>query len=132
MDKSVVRQAYNVAAKISGFGMLQHDQNTDAPPQPLSAINSMFLIDVARGSQTQGKKMQRAKQMKYNYIFILGPKDVAEPLVTMDITSQVQCKPTGSTQKLQDMIPADWESRRYRNPGPFHEKSMPCMIFRWN
>ncbi|KAA8651466.1 hypothetical protein EYZ11_006353 [Aspergillus tanneri] len=103
-DESVVRLAHDAAAKISGFRVLQYDQNRDAPPQPLSAVDSTFLIDVDAGSQTLGKKIQRAKQMKYNFIFILGPKDVAESRITMDLTGQMQSSPAGSTQNLHDVI----------------------------
>ncbi|KAL6237767.1 hypothetical protein BDW75DRAFT_203067 [Aspergillus navahoensis] len=102
-DDAVVKQAHEAAAKISGFKSL--DQNgADGIPQPLSATDSTFLIDIDTSSQTLSKKIQRAKQMKYNFIFILGPKDLAESRISVDITGQMNSKPDRSAEKLQAVL----------------------------
>ncbi|KAL4994547.1 hypothetical protein BDV10DRAFT_176580 [Aspergillus recurvatus] len=102
-DDAVVKQAHEAAAKISGFKSL--DQSAaDEIPQPLSATDSTFLIDVDTSSQTLSKKIQRAKQMKYNLIFILGPKDLAESRISVDITGQMNSKPDRNAEKLQAVL----------------------------
>ncbi|KAL4976993.1 hypothetical protein BDW66DRAFT_133636 [Aspergillus desertorum] len=102
-DDAVVKQAHEAAAKISGFKPL--DQNAaDGIPQPLSATDSTFLIDVDTSSQTLSKKIQRAKQMKYNLIFIIGPKDLTESQISVDITGQMSSKPDRSAEKLQAVL----------------------------
>ncbi|KAF9885936.1 54S ribosomal protein L39, mitochondrial [Aspergillus nanangensis] len=103
-DEAVVDQAHQAAAKISGFGALQPSQNQGVTPTPLSSVDSTFLIDVDTSGQTLGKKIQRAKEMKYNVIFVLGPKDVAESRITMDITGQMQSKPEGNLKKLEQLM----------------------------
>lgn len=102
-DGAVLQQAHEAAAKFSGSrALLSEDPST--PPQPLSSVDSTFLIDVDTGSQTLGKKIQRAKQMKYNLIFILGSKDVAESTVTIDVTGQMQSLAGGHGPTLQAVM----------------------------
>ncbi|KAL4818654.1 hypothetical protein BDW67DRAFT_157065 [Aspergillus spinulosporus] len=102
-DDDVVKQAHEAAAKISGFKAL--DQNAaDGIPRPLSATDSTFLIDVDTSSQTLSKKIQRAKQMKYNLIFILGPRDLAEGRISVDISGQMNSKPDHNAEKLQAVL----------------------------
>ncbi|GAB1199209.1 hypothetical protein APSETT444_008555 [Aspergillus pseudonomiae] len=115
-DEKVLQQAHEAAAKISGFRALEPGQNGNNAPQPLSFVDSTFLIDVDDSPQTLGKKIQRAKQMKYNFIFIVGPKDVAESRVTVDITGQLQSKPDGNAQKLQDMLVSRLGEQAVQNP----------------
>ncbi|KAB8071982.1 hypothetical protein BDV29DRAFT_178284 [Aspergillus leporis] len=114
-DENVLRGAHEAAAKISGFRALEPGQNNNTP-KPLSSVDSTFLIDVDASPQTLGKKIQRAKQMKYNFIFIIGPKDVAESRVTVDITGQIQSKPDGNAQKLQDMLVSRLGEKAVQNP----------------
>lgn len=103
-DDAVVKQAHEAATKISGFKALAQGAIDEGVPQPLSAVDSTFLIDVDSSSQTLGKKIQRAKQMKYNLIFIIGPKDVAESRVTVDITGQLQSKPDRNAETLRAVL----------------------------
>lgn len=117
-DENVVHQAHQAAAQISGFRTLRDEfgQGGAAQPQPLSSADATFLIDVDSGSQTLGKKIQRAKQMKYNLIFILGSKDVAESQITMDLTGQMQSKQEGSAQKLQELVTDRLGEKALQNP----------------
>ncbi|KAL3481950.1 threonyl-tRNA synthetase kinase [Aspergillus californicus] len=103
-DEAVVKQAYEAAGKISGFKRLEQSGSDANAPQPLSSADSTFLVDVDAGSQTLSKKIQRAKQMKYNLIFIIGPKDLAESRITIDITGQMQSKPDHNAQKLKEIL----------------------------
>ncbi|PYH92539.1 threonyl-tRNA synthetase kinase [Aspergillus ellipticus CBS 707.79] len=99
-DEAVVQNAHEAAAKISGFRALQ----PGAAPQPLPPTDSTFLIDVDTSSQSLSKKIQRAKEMKYNLIFVLGPKDVAASRITVDVTGQLQSQPERNVAKLQDIL----------------------------
>lgn len=100
-DEAVVQQAQEAAGMISGFRALRPGDGT---PTPLSSVDSTFLIDVDTSSTTLGKKIQRAKQMKYNLIFILGPKDVAQSRITMDVTGQLQSAVAGHATKTQEIL----------------------------
>ncbi|KAL4909909.1 hypothetical protein BDW74DRAFT_143992 [Aspergillus multicolor] len=102
-DDAVVKQAYEAAAKISGFKAL--DQSAaDRVPKPLSTTDSTFLIDVDASPQTLSKKIQRAKQMKYNLVFVLGPKDLAESRITVDVTGQLNSKPDRGAETLRAVL----------------------------
>ncbi|KAL4809280.1 hypothetical protein BDV18DRAFT_131657 [Aspergillus unguis] len=103
-DEAVVKQAHEAAAKFSGFKALEQGTTSEGIPQPLSAVDSTFLIDVDSSSQTLSKKIQRAKQMKYNLIFIIGPKDLAESRVTVDISGQLQSKPDQNAETLRSIL----------------------------
>lgn len=102
-DEAVVQQAQEAAAKFSGFRVLVNDGNA-APPRPLSSADSTFLVDVDSSAQSLGKKIQRAKQMKYNLIFVLGPRDVAGGGITLDVSGQMQGKTDGEGQDLHTLI----------------------------
>ncbi|KKK21333.1 hypothetical protein ARAM_004080 [Aspergillus rambellii] len=117
-DETLVKKAHEAVEKISGFKALRQDSIGAAgqPPQPLSSVDSTFLIDVDMSSQTLGKKIQRAKQMKYNLIFILGPKDVAESRITVDITGQLQSKPDRTAQQLRQMLATRVSETALQNP----------------
>jgi threonyl-tRNA synthetase len=102
-DDAVVQQAQEAAAKFSGFRALVNDGSA-APPRPLSSVDSTFLVDVDSSAQSLGKKIQRAKQMKYNLIFVLGPRDVAGGGITLDLSGQMKGKTDGEGQDFQTLI----------------------------
>ncbi|KAJ5450247.1 threonine--tRNA ligase [Penicillium daleae] len=114
-DDAVVRQAQEAAALFSGFKVLQTD-GTAAPPRPLSSVDSTFLVDVDTSAQTLSKKIQRAKQMKYNMIFILGSRDVAEGGITVDVTGQMQSKTDPEAQQFQSLIKSRLGDDALKNP----------------
>ncbi|KAJ5625161.1 hypothetical protein N7510_001470 [Penicillium lagena] len=113
-DDAVVRQAQEAAAKFSGFRALFNDGTS--PPRPLSSNDSTFLIDVDTSAQTLGKKIQRAKQMKYNFIFILGSRDVADSSITVDVTGQMQSKTDPDAQQFQRLMGAWVREEALKNP----------------
>lgn len=117
-DEAVIQAAQKAAAKFSGFRALLSEQHQEqsAPPQPLSSVDSTFLIDVDTSSQTLGKKIQRAKQMKYNLIFILGSKDLAASSITVDVTGQMQSPPGGSGERLQAVVEQQLGQGSLHNP----------------
>ncbi|KAL2871839.1 threonine--tRNA ligase MST1 [Aspergillus lucknowensis] len=115
-DEAILKQAYNAAERISGFKTLEQHAADQGIPRPLSSADSTFLIDVDAGSQTLGKKIQRAKQMKYNLIFILGPKDLAESRLTIDITGQMQSKPDRDAQRIRAVLAEQVGEKAVQNP----------------
>ncbi|KAJ5311959.1 hypothetical protein N7508_002789 [Penicillium antarcticum] len=102
-DEKVMLQAKEAVAKFSGFRALLNDGSAQ-PPRPLSSVDSTFLVDIDTSAQTLGKKIQRAKQMKYNLIFILGARDIADGSITVDVTGQMQSKTDKDSQQLQALI----------------------------
>jgi threonyl-tRNA synthetase len=115
-DESVVKQAHEAAAKISGFKALEQNPTDQGIPKPLSSVHSTFSIEVDASSQTLGKKIQRAKQMKYNLIFILGAKDLAESRITIDITGQMQSKADRDALKLRGVLAEQLGEKALQNP----------------
>ncbi|KAJ5551995.1 Aminoacyl-tRNA synthetase class II [Penicillium sp. DV-2018c] len=114
-DDAVVQRAQEAAAKFAGFRALVNDGTAEAP-RPLSSADSTFLVDVDTSAQTLGKKIQRAKQMKYNLIFILGSRDLSDGGITVDVTGQMQSKTDKDTQTLQALIKAKLGDDALRNP----------------
>ncbi|KAJ5764880.1 hypothetical protein N7520_004439 [Penicillium odoratum] len=112
-DEAVVKQAQEAAAKFSGFRVLQ---NGTEPPRPLSSLDSTFLMDVDTSAQTLGKKIQRAKQMKYNLIFILGPRDLADGSITVDVSGQMQSRTDADAQQFRTLIRSQLGDDALQNP----------------
>jgi threonyl-tRNA synthetase len=86
------------------------------PPRPLSSVDSTFLVDVDTSAQSLGKKIQRAKQMKYNLIFVLGPRDVANGGITLDVSGQMQGKTDVEGRKFQTLIHEQVGADALKNP----------------
>lgn len=114
-DDAVVKHAQDAASKFAGFSVLQND-GASGPPRPLSSADSTFLVDVDTSAQTLGKKIQRAKQMKYNMIFIVGPRDVTDGGVTVDVTGQMQSKTDPEAQQFQSVICTQLGENALQNP----------------
>ncbi|KAL2006796.1 hypothetical protein VTN00DRAFT_9464 [Thermoascus crustaceus] len=115
-DEAVLRQAEEAAAKFSGFRALLQDQNATDVPTPLSSVDPTFLIDVDTSSQSLGKKIQRAKQMKYNLIFVLGSRNLADGTIELDISGQMQSKVDEGAQKLRRVVEACLGKDALQNP----------------
>ena len=114
-DEAVLRQAKEAAATFSGFRTLSND-GTSKVPRPLSSLDSTFLVDIDCSAQTLGKKIQRAKQMKYNLIFIMGSRDVATGGITADITGQMHSKVDTEGQQVQNLLQAQLGEDALKNP----------------
>jgi threonyl-tRNA synthetase len=114
-DEAVVQQAKEAAAKFSGFRALLNDGSAETP-RPLSSVDSTFLVDVDTSAQTLGKKIQRAKQMKYNLIFILGSRDLADGGITVDVTGQMRSKTDKDALQLQALIESKLGENALQNP----------------
>jgi threonyl-tRNA synthetase len=112
---AVVQQAKEAAAKFSGFRALLNDGSAETP-RPLSSVDSTFLVDVDTSAQTLGKKIQRAKQMKYNLIFILGSRDLADGGITVDVTGQMRSKTDKDALQLQALIESKLGENALQNP----------------
>lgn len=115
-DEAVLCLAQEAAAKFSGFRALLQDRDEADVPTPLSSVDPTFLIDVDTSSQSLGKKIQRAKQMKYNLIFVLGSRNLADGTVELDITGQMQSKVDEGGQKLQRVVEACLGADVLQNP----------------
>jgi threonyl-tRNA synthetase len=54
--------------------------------------------------------------MKYNLIFILGPKDVADSSITVDVTGQMQTTTDANGQKLKTVLETRLGENALQNP----------------
>ncbi|RJE21023.1 threonyl-trna synthetase [Aspergillus sclerotialis] len=113
-DESLVRGAYEAAAKIAGFRAMLPE--VDEAPKPLSSVDPTFLIDVDTSAQSLSKKIQRAKQMKYNLIFVLGAKDMADSSVTVDFTGQMQVQMDENGQRMKDIVTKRFGEESLKKP----------------
>ncbi|KAJ9298842.1 hypothetical protein DTO271G3_3084 [Paecilomyces variotii] len=115
-DETVLRQAQEAAAKFAGFRALLQDHNQAEPPAPLSSVDPTFLVDVDTSNQSLGKKIQRAKQMKYNLIFVLGSRNLADGTIELDIAGQMQSMDDAGAAKLQHIMERQVGADALRNP----------------
>ncbi|KAL1988830.1 hypothetical protein VTN96DRAFT_7714 [Rasamsonia emersonii] len=111
-DDAVLRQAQEAVAKFSGFRtLLSGPEEGSQPPAPLSSTDPTFLIDLDTSSQPLGKKIQRAKQMKYNLIFVLGSRNLDDGSIELDVSGQMQgSRDDGAAtlrRLLEDRVGAD-------------------------
>jgi threonyl-tRNA synthetase len=106
-DDAVLRQAEEAVAKFSGFRALlppQTDVAASPPPAPLPSTDATFLIDVDTSSQSLSKKIQRAKQMKYNLIFVLGSRNLGDDSIELDVSGQLQGCSDESAASLRRLL----------------------------
>ncbi|OKL64470.1 hypothetical protein UA08_00994 [Talaromyces atroroseus] len=93
-DEPVLRLAEEAASKFSGFRTivprLLSEEAAAQPAAPLTSTEPTFLIDVDSSSRSLSKKIQHAKAMKYNLIFVVGSKNVADSTIDVDISGQLQ------------------------------------------
>ncbi|KAL3467525.1 hypothetical protein BJX64DRAFT_247929 [Aspergillus heterothallicus] len=115
-EEGSLKQVNEIAAKISGFKILEQGPADQEIPKPLSSLDSTFSIEVDASRQTLAKKIQRAKKMKYNLIFILGPKDLADSRITVDITGQMQNNADPDAQKLRGVVADLFGDKALENP----------------
>ena len=113
-DESLVQGAHEAAAKIAGFRALLPE--VDESPKPLSSVDPTFMIDVDTSAQSLSKKIQRAKQMKYNLIFVLGAKDMADSSVTVDFTGQMQVHTDKNGQRMKDVVTRRFGEESLKKP----------------
>ncbi|KAK2762241.1 hypothetical protein FQN54_001251 [Arachnomyces sp. PD_36] len=90
-NERVVQGAHEAAAKISGCrSLLQPLGEGDSGPigEPLSSADTTFRIDVDSSGRTLGKKIREAKQKNYNFIYVVGEKNLADGSVDVDFSGQ--------------------------------------------
>ncbi|OJJ45728.1 hypothetical protein ASPZODRAFT_68399 [Penicilliopsis zonata CBS 506.65] len=116
--EEVVRYAEMTAAKIAGFRALQQTDGATVP-KPLSSVDSTFVVDLDTSSQTLSKKYQRAKQMKYNLIFVVGHKDVQGQQVTVDVTGQLPSMSDQQVLDLEELLETRFRDQALRKPEAF-------------
>lgn len=106
-DEPVLRFAEDAAAQMSGFRPV--GSNLDAQstqlhqPAPL-ASGSTFLIDIDRSSRPLSKKIQQAKSLKYNLIFVVGAKDVDAGRVNLDVSGQLQGRSEAAASEFHGIL----------------------------
>ncbi|PGG99730.1 threonine-tRNA ligase [Blastomyces parvus] len=92
-DEKLLRAAEDAAAKMSGYqGHSSEEANsatTAGPLKPLSPSRTTFRIDLDTSARSLGKKIREAKKMKYNLIFVLGEKNLADGSVDVDLGGQM-------------------------------------------
>ena len=106
-DEPVLRLAEEAAAKFSGYDTIVprlHSEDADLQqPAPLTS-DPTFLIDIDSSSRSLSKKIQRAKSMKYNLIFVVGSKNLADQTIDVDISGQLQGSTEDNALKFQSVI----------------------------
>ncbi|KLJ07278.1 threonyl-tRNA synthetase [Blastomyces silverae] len=93
-DEKLLRAAEDAAAKMSGYQVHSSSEDpnsttTARPLKPLSPARTTFRIDLDTSARPLGKKIREAKKMKYNLIFVLGEKNLADGSVDVDLGGQM-------------------------------------------
>ncbi|PCG96812.1 Aminoacyl-tRNA synthetase, class II [Penicillium occitanis (nom. inval.)] len=106
-DEPVLRLAEEAAAKFSGYNTIiprLHSEDAELQqPAPLTS-DPTFLIDIDSSSRSLSKKIQRAKSMKYNLIFVVGSKNLADQTIDVDISGQLQGSTEDNASKFQAVL----------------------------
>jgi len=62
-----------------------------------------FFVDVDASSETLGKRLRQAQELRYNYVVVAGGKEVE--------TSTISVRPRGESKPLNAVLPADFVDR---------------------
>ncbi|KAL1957488.1 hypothetical protein VTO42DRAFT_5951 [Malbranchea cinnamomea] len=109
-DEDLVSAAHEAAGKMSGYKVLSEGNRpvTDAELSPLSPLDATFNIDVDDSARPLGKKFREAQQSRYNLIFVMGPKNLADGSVDIDLSAQAIGKDEEGVKRMLDGVPC-WD-----------------------
>ncbi|KAK2838253.1 hypothetical protein FQN49_006465 [Arthroderma sp. PD_2] len=107
VGKEVEEDAKDVVAKISGYQPItaNHPSESDLP---LSPLQPTFNVDLDISGRSLQKKIHDAHVAKYNIVFVIGPKNIADGSIDIDLSSQVNGKSEGEIKALLDGVPC-WD-----------------------
>ncbi|KAH8698678.1 hypothetical protein BGW36DRAFT_293235 [Talaromyces proteolyticus] len=103
----VSQLAERAAAKLAGFRALLPTLglgDSVQPPAPLASTDPTFLVDIDNSTDSLGKKVARAKKLKYNFIFVLGQKNLADNSIELDIDGQLKSSDDEGVAKLHSLL----------------------------
>lgn len=106
-NQEVLDFASQAAARLSGFRALlptSGSEQNPKPPTPLASTDPTFLVDVDNSSDSLGKKVARAKKLKYNLIFVVGQKNLADQTIEVDIDGQLKSSDDEGAAKLRGLL----------------------------
>ena len=112
-DEAVLHRVREASAQLSGFNPVDGDLGNI---RPLSSLDTTFLIDVDTSSQSLGKKLKRAKEMKYNLIFVLGSRNLDDGTIEVDITGQMEGGRDNTMQKCFRVFSSYMGQEFFKNP----------------
>ncbi|EFR04123.1 threonyl-tRNA synthetase [Nannizzia gypsea CBS 118893] len=115
VGKGLEQAAEDVVAKVSGFEPITstHPSSTGLP---LSPLQPTFNVDLDLASRSLPKKIHDAHAARYNLVFIMGPKNLAEGSVDIDLSGQIGGKTEDEIKALLDGIPC-WDISLSAKPG---------------
>ncbi|KAF2177640.1 threonyl-tRNA synthetase [Zopfia rhizophila CBS 207.26] len=107
-DPAVLSHISYTQATLSGlpFQNPDPDSDSDSPsnwhPTPQS-LNKIYVpIDIDTSARPLGKKIQEARQKKYNHIVVIGPKDVESKGMRIEIAATPDVE--SAMRVLQDTV----------------------------
>ncbi|KAF3481148.1 threonyl-tRNA synthetase [Arthroderma uncinatum] len=103
-DEQLTRAAEDVVAKISGYQPITSHRPAESN-LPLSPLQPTFNVDLDPSNRSLAKKLREAYTAKYNLVFIMGPKNVAEGSIDIDLFGQVNGKSEEEIKALLHGIP---------------------------
>ena len=109
-DENLVSAAHEAAAKMSGFKALSEGDGPvpEAAMNPLSYLDATFNIDVDISARSLGKKIREAQLNRYNLIFVLGPKNLADGSIDVDLSAQTSGKDEQGVKQMLEGV-ACWD-----------------------
>lgn len=108
-SEDLVRAANHAAAEMSGLRSLPDEDDTTGTIHPLSSVDPTFNIDVDASARSVSKKIREAQINKYNLIFVLGPKNLADGSVDVDFSGQVAGRDMPAMNKIVADAPC-WDA----------------------
>jgi threonyl-tRNA synthetase len=112
----------SAAAKMSGFELVSDNgSNGDvssedsAALKPLSHLDPTFNIDTDTSARSISKKFRDAYQNRYNLVFVLGPQNLADGSVDVDLSRQMAGKPEADARKMLEGVQA-WDVKIAAHP----------------
>lgn len=115
IGKGLEQAAEDAVAKISGFEPITSSRPSSTG-LPLSPLQPTFNVDLDLASRSLPKKIHDAHAARYNLVFIMGPKNVADGSVDIDLSGQVGGKSEDEIKALLDGIPC-WNISLSAKPG---------------
>jgi threonyl-tRNA synthetase len=114
-DDEVLRAVRNAAAKMSGFELVSDHGNSGgvssevpAALKPLSHLDATFNIDIDTSGRSMAKKFRSASINRYNIVFVLGPMNLADGSVDVDLSAQMGRKSEADVRKMLAGVPG-WD-----------------------
>lgn len=133
-DEKLLQMAENASSNMAGYKGMGNGDSSNAEQhhlsEPLSPLQPTFRVDVDSSARSLGKKIREAKKMKYNFIFVLGEKNLVDGTVDVDLAGQSQALINTPAEALVEGFPC-WDIARSSTGEPTKMKIKVDDVYDW-